>query len=253
MAISLASISRTQRNSLPPRVVVHGPHGVGKTTLGASAYNPIFLPLEDGLSGLEVDAFPLLTTFAQVREALQTLRTSEHSFGTAVVDSLDWLEPLVWAEACARNKWTNIEAPGFGKGYAEAANDWREFLELCNALRTERGMAVVLIAHSEIKRFEAPDTEAFERYQIKLQRSGGALVQEWADVIGFAQFETAIKKEAVGMNQRARGIATGRRLLHVTEKPAYVAKNRYGMPDTLELSWPSLIAAMNPPAAAQAA
>jgi len=253
MAIALSSITKSVRNRLPPRVVVHGPHGVGKSTLGASAYNPVFLPLEDGLSGLEVDAFPLLTSYPQVREALQVLRTSEHAFGTVVVDSLDWLEPLIQAETCARNKWTNIEAPGYGKGYAEAANDWREFLDLCNALRTERGMAVVLIAHSEIKRFEAPDTEAFERYQIKLQRSAAALVQEWADVIGFAQFETAIKKEAVGMNQRARGIATGRRLLHVTEKPAYVAKNRYGMADTLELSWSALIAAMNPPAAAQAA
>ena len=254
MAINLASISKTVRNTLPPRVVVHGPHGVGKSTLGANAYAPVFLPLEDGLTGLEVNAFPLLTSYEQVRQALQSLRTEPHTFGTVVIDSLDWLEPLIWAEVCSRNKWTSIEQPGYGKGYVETLSLWREVLDLCNALRTERGMAVMLIAHSEIKRFEAPDTEAFERYQIKLQRSAAALVQEWADIIGFAQFETAIKKEAVGFNtQRARGVTTGRRLLHVTEKPAYVAKNRYGMVDTIDLTWPALIGAMNPTPVAQAA
>ncbi len=55
MAISLASISRTQRASAPPRIVVHGTQGVGKSTFAAGAYKPIFLPFEDGLTGIETD------------------------------------------------------------------------------------------------------------------------------------------------------------------------------------------------------
>ena len=252
MAISLQSIARTTRASAPPRVVIHGPHGVGKSTLGANAYNPIFLPFENGLSGIETSAFPLLTTWADTLAALDTLVREPHEFGTAVLDSADWLEPIVWSEACRVNSWTSIEAPGFGKGYVEANRLWRELLDRLDALRA-RGMAVILIAHSQIKRFEAPDTEAYERYEIKLQRGAAALVQEWADVIGFANFETAIKKENTGMSgTRARGIATGRRLMHVVEKPAYVAKNRYGMPDSILLDWNALLTAMTPPAPAQA-
>ena len=57
MSISLSSISRTTRNALPPRVVIHGAQKIGKSTFAANAFKPIFLPLEDGLSGLEVDAF----------------------------------------------------------------------------------------------------------------------------------------------------------------------------------------------------
>lgn len=246
MAISLASIAKTTRANTPPRVVIHGEHGVGKSTLGASAYNPIFLPFEDGLSGIETNAFPLLTSYADAEAAIDTLAKEKHDFGTVVLDSLDWLEPLIWQHVCQKNSWTSIEQPGYGKGYIEANTTWRQFLDKLDGLRN-RGMAIVAIAHSEIKHFDAPDTEAYDRYQIKLQRGAAALVQEWADVIGFAQIETAVKKESAGFsNTRVRGVATGRRLLHVAGKPAYVAKNRYGMPDTIPLDWQSLMSAMSP-------
>lgn len=244
MAISLKSIARTSRASAPPRIVIHGPHGVGKSTLGASADAPVFLPLEDGLSGLEVDAFPQLSNWAEMREALRVLESEAHQFGTAVIDSLDWLEPLIWAEVCRRGDKPSIEAFGYGKGYAEALPIWREFLDACDRLRT-RGMAVILIAHSEIKRFDAPDSDPFDRYQIKLHKGAAALVQEWADVIGFANFETTVKKTDTGFGAtRARGIGTGRRLLHVVEKPAFVAKNRFALPDTLPLDWSALVSAI---------
>ena len=249
MSISLASISKTKRNSLPPRVVVHGAQKVGKTTFAAGAFKPVFLPLEDGLAGLEADAFPLLTSLDQVMEAIEVVKTSE--FGTVVVDSLDWLEPLVWAAACARNNWTSIEQPGYGKGYVEANADWRRFFDALSDLRTHHGKAIVLIAHSAVKRFEAPDVEAFDRYELKLQKGPLGLAIEWADIIGFAQEEMAIKKEKDGFNNmRARGIGTGRRVLHVNSKPSFIAGNRYGLPDTIDLSWNALMGAMNPVAQA---
>lgn len=250
MAISLASISKTTRNAKPPRVVIHGAQKVGKSTFAAGAYKPIFLPLEDGLSGIETSAFPLLQSFDQVMEALDAL-TAPNDFGTVVVDSLDWLEPLVWDYAAKRNGWKSIEAPGYGKGYIEANADWRQFFALLDSLRDDHGKAVILIAHSSVKRFEAPDVEAFDRYELKLQKGALGLAVEWADIIGFAQEEVITKKESNGFNTRTRGIGTGRRVLHVNAKPSFIAGNRYGMPDTIDLSWSALIAAMNP--AAQAA
>lgn len=251
MAISLASISKTSRNALPPRVVIHGAQKVGKSTFAAGAYNPIFLPLEDGLSGLETNSFPLLTSYKQVDEALLSLYQEKHDFGTVVVDSTDWLEPLIWAHVCELNNWTSIEQPGYGRGYVEANKVWRDFLDKLNTLRVEKGMAVILIAHSAVKRFEAPDSEAFDRYELKMQKGALGLIVEWADVIGFAQEETAIKKEAQGQNVRARGVSTGRRILHCNAKPSFIAGNRYGLPDVIPLKWDALVGAMNP--AAQAA
>lgn len=250
MAISLSSISKTTRNSLPPRVVIHGDGGVGKTTFAAGAYAPIFLPFEDGLSGIETSAFPLLTSYDQALEAIATLAGDGHEYGTAVVDSLDWLEPLIWHKVARAAGKQSIEEISYGKGYAEALPLWRDFLDGLNHLREAKGMAVILIAHSEIKRFEAPDSEPFDRYQIKLHKGANAMVREWADVIGFAHHETAIKKENNGFTTRSRGIGTGRRLLRVVETPACVAKNRYALPECVDLTWNALIHAMTPQAAA---
>lgn len=247
MAISLASISKTTRCSAPPRIVVHAQQGVGKTTFAAGAYKPIFLPFEDGLTGLEVDAFPLLTNYADTIAALDTLAEGGHEFGTVVLDSLDWLEPVIWKQVCIDAGKGSIEEIPYGKGYTEAGNYWRQLLAKLDVLRA-RGMAVILIAHTEVKRFDAPDMDAYDRYQIKLHRVAAGLVIEWADIVGFAQMETALKKEKQGFSDRVRGISTGRRVLRTNEAAAYMAKNRYSLPDPLPLEWPSLMAALNPPA-----
>lgn len=248
MAISLSSISKTTRNSLPPRVVIHGAQKVGKSTFAAGSYNPIFLPLEDGLSGIETNSFPLLQSYAEVEAALLSLYQEKHDFGTVVVDSTDWLEPLIWKHVCDKNQnqWASIETPGYGRGYVEANAVWREFLDKLNTLRMEKGMAIILIAHSAVKNFKAPDSEAFDRYELKMQKGALGLIVEWADAILFAQEETAIKKEVIGQNTRARGISTGRRIMNTNAKPSFIAGNRYSLPDVLPLEWNALVNAMAP-------
>ena len=77
----------------------------------------MFVLTEDGLGKLQVPHFPLATSYAEVAEALDALLDEDHAYSTVVVDSVDWLEPLIWAEACRRNGWQSIESPGFGKGY----------------------------------------------------------------------------------------------------------------------------------------
>lgn len=250
MAISLSSISKTRRAAQPPRVIVHGAQGVGKSTFAASAHAPIFLPFEDGLTGLEVDAFPRLTSYEEAMDALRVLAKEQHDYGTVVIDSLDWLEPLVWAKVAAAHGKASIEDIPYGKGYAEALPLWRGIFDALNWLREQRSMAVILIAHSQVKRFEAPDSEPFDRYELKLHKGASALAVEWADIVGFAHHETAIKKDSTGFTTRARGVATGRRMLRVAETPACVAKNRYALPDLIPLSWPALMEAMAPAAPA---
>jgi hypothetical protein len=62
----------------------------------------------------------LLSTYAEVRDALAALGSEPHDFKTVVLDSLDKLEGLIWADVCATNNWPSIEAPGYGKGYVIA-------------------------------------------------------------------------------------------------------------------------------------
>jgi hypothetical protein len=51
-------------------------------------------------------------------------------------------------------------------------------------LRRVHGKAV-LIAHSLLKRFNAPDMEAFDRYELKHQKGSLGLAVEWGEQIPF--------------------------------------------------------------------
>ena len=52
MAVSLKSIVKN-RELGPPRILLYAPHGIGKTTFGAGAPKPIFIPTEDGLNDID--------------------------------------------------------------------------------------------------------------------------------------------------------------------------------------------------------
>ena len=127
MAISLASISRSTPK--PPRIVIFGDAGIGKTTFAVSAPDPIVLQTEDGLGALDVPAFPLAKSFGEVMEAIYSLYEEDHLYKTLVVDSLDWAEPLIWQQVCQSSKVESIESLGYGKGYIEALTYWRQLFE----------------------------------------------------------------------------------------------------------------------------
>ena len=106
--MSLANI-RKKAKQKPPRIVLYGGAGVGKTFFAASTNKPIFILCEDGMGKIEADHFPLATSFEDVLKNLQSLLDNDNDYKTLVVDSLDWLEPLIWDKACQDNNWKSIE------------------------------------------------------------------------------------------------------------------------------------------------
>lgn len=250
MALSLASI-QTTKDTKPPRILIYSSHGVGKTTFANNAPNPVFIQTEDGEGSLALNTFGLLTTYDEVIEAINVLGAEDHGFNTVVIDSLDHLEPLVWQKVCSVHGWDSIEAPGYGKGYVEADVYWRHLLTMLDALRNHKNMVVIMTAHAKIEKFESPEHDSFDRFDIKLHKRANGLVQELVDVILFANHKMMVTKEESGFNKkRGRGIGTNQRVLYTTEQPAYVAKNRYSLPPEMPLDWPSfeatLLAARQP-------
>ena len=235
MAISLASLRRGGAPK-PPILVPYGSHGVGKTSLGAGAPNPIFLRTEDGLGMIDAATFDMLRTYDDVMQAIGELVNGEHDFQTAVLDSLDWLEPIIWSEACRANQWANIETPGYGKGYVAVNDLWRVVLDGLAALRDERGMGIILLAHAEVKKHEPPESEPYDRYQIKMHKGASALVQERADAVMFLNYRVSlVKDKPKEKDSRVRAVGGGQRVLYTSERPSHLAKNRWRMDDQISL------------------
>lgn len=231
----------------PLRVLLYGQEGVGKSTFAASAPAPIFLGAEDGTAQLDVVRFPTPESWNEVLEAVATLTNEQHKFQTLVVDTLDWVEPLLWAHMIRRdrnpkNDLKTIEDYGYGKGYNAALDDWRVLLAALERLRKAKGMHVVLLAHSWIKSFKNPEGDDFDRYELKLNAKAAGLWKEWADDVLFARFEILAHKDT--QTRRVRGVSTGARLIHTERTAAYDAKNRHSLPEELPLAWADYEAAV---------
>lgn len=236
------TLSLETEKALPPRILIYGPEGVGKTKFGSLADAPVFIQTEKGLAGQTgIKRYPVAATFKDVMDSLTELATKEHDRKTLVVDSLDWLEPLIWAQVCKENNVSTIEKAGggFGKGYAMALDLWREYLQALDYLNEQKLMTIIQIAHSQVKRYENPETEAYDRLSIKLQDgkniSAAGLVMEYSDMVIFANYYVAVSKEDGGgfSKGRKRAVGSGERILYFSEKPAFKAKSRFTLPEEI--------------------
>lgn len=245
MAMTLDSIQHGVSQA-PPRIIIYGVQGIGKTTMLANAPYPVMIQTEDGEGVTDIPRFPLARNFDDVMEAINILATTDHNYKTLGVDSLDWTEPMVWAKTIELNPTTNkgggiassIESYGYGKGFAMALDQWREYLDGINYLRNHKNMMIIQTAHSKITRFESPEMDAYDKYELKLQHSAKtsacALVQEHSDIVLFANYKVSVTEaEKKGDQKRHRAIGKGVRMLYTQERPAYSAKNRYNLPESI--------------------
>ena len=237
----LNSIKRGKAQSAP-RIFLYATHGIGKSTFASQAPNPIFIQTEDGLGNIDTASFPLATSTDDVMAAITTLYTEPHDFKTVVLDSADWCETIFQKEIETTHEAKDL---AYGKGALILADKWKQTLDGLNALRNDKGMAVIILGHCEIKRFDSPEVESYDRYQPKLQARASALVQEWADAVLFANYRTFVRKEDVGFNKTvSKATSTGERLLHTAETPSYLAKNRFSLPHDMPLDWAHFQAAL---------
>ncbi|MCF0234399.1 MAG: ATP-binding protein [Thermoguttaceae bacterium] len=234
--IDLSAIRRGKEPS-PPRIMLYGIEGVGKSTFAAGFPDAIFIPTEDGLGQIDCASFPICQTFEDALDDLNALINNQNDFKTIVIDSLSGLERLIWAATCRDwGKVDNIEqvGKGFGKGYVAALSYWEKILKALDKLRSQKKCATVLIAHAKAEEYSDPETPAFKRFAPRLQKLACGLINEWVDLSLFGTREFGA----------ARGDKGGERVVISAESPRNAGKSRYAIPEVLPMKADALMAAI---------
>ena len=206
----------------PWYAILYGAPGVGKTTLASLAPDPVFLDLERGTDLLDVSRVTLDDT--TLSGALNHLIEAE--FSTLVIDSLTALERVHTAQMCAEKGWTTIEALDFGR----SKKMWRqEFTKLITDIGRnfrEAGKNVLVIAHAKVREVTDPvSQQTYDRFELDCDKDLHPQVISQVDGVFLLKQKVLVKDD--------KAIGNGTRVLLTTDKPQYVAKSRWPIPDEI--------------------
>jgi hypothetical protein len=233
MSNSILDRIKRGNSKLKPRTLLSGPEGIGKSTFAAQSPVPVFIAPEDGLTGLDyVDRF-----IPESLDDLHLLLDSfivEIKFQTIVIDTMDWLERLITTSICKTNEKKNIEEFGYGKGYVLLENELVKILAKLDVIRSKHNVGIVMLAHVQLRTFNDPRGISYDRYEMKGNKKFTGVLREWPDACLFAIFEVVKAKIGKDENENAKA---GDRVVHTQWSPAWDAKNRLNLPETIKLDW----------------
>ena len=224
---------------MPHCLIVFGLEGVGKSSFAASFPKPFFVDLEGGSKSFNVDRVTDVT-WNETLDVLEELKTTDYM--TIVIDSLDWLEALLHKHVCEKQKVSAIEDSfgSYGKWVNGVLGEWKPFVQLLKELRS-LGKNIVMISHYQVKVFNDPATSLpYDRYTLKLVDKVSAMFKEWVDCVLFANFET-YSGSTDAKAKKGKGFSTGLRKLYCEKRAAYDAKNRFGLPESINLAYEEFI------------
>lgn len=242
--MSILSSIKKGRIRRPKYLLVYGVDGVGKTSLAADAPDVIFLAAEKGTDNFDINRYHP-KNWEDVLVFLKALTEEAHEFKTLAIDSIDWLEPMIWKSIADDAGKASIDDIGYGKGYLYAM-DYHRLLEAILQRVRARGLDIVILGHAKIEKFTDPKNmgNQYDRYTLKLHKAASDFWREAVDAVLFADYQVLTKED--DKTKKISVIDEERRILHTQRKAGFDAKNRYGLPSKIKLSpikpWTSLVA-----------
>jgi hypothetical protein len=188
---------------MPAKLVIMGVPKIGKSRFAAAADDPFYLNIEGGLDyiGKDVRATPLLTAFDDVIGWLKHIyETDAFQCKTIVLDSADWLESLAQARLVKLHNAKSITDPSvkefaYFRCVVTAAEDAQRVLGWLDAIYKKRGIKCIIIAHTQIRNVDLPNKEQYSRYELKLSKYFGSRLNEWADLLLFADYSFHVTQD----------------------------------------------------------
>ena len=179
----------------PPRVVLYGSPGVGKSTFGADARNPVFVCTEDGVDNLPVDQFEKPDSWQKLIANIKVVATEEHDYEWIVLDTLNGAVDLAANHVCQTmygGQWTAKKGDGgylaWGQGPKATSEEMRPLLDLLDKCRN-RGMGVLLLAHTGLHNVQHPVDGTYTKFAPDIDKTIWARVSKWSDLTLRADYE----------------------------------------------------------------
>lgn len=221
------------------RLVAFGAEGIGKSTFASQFPDPLFIDLEGGTHQLDVARLPKPETWDDLLEEIDAVIEEPSICRTLVIDTADRAEVLLTNALLTESGAKSIEAygGGYGKGYTAIQERFQK--DLLNRLDRviAKGVNVTILAHAIMRKLESPEDPPYDRWELKVSKKVAPIVKEWADILLFLNYDILVTQND-GERNKARG--SGKRMMHANHMPTYDAKNRYGLPNDMELSFAPL-------------
>lgn len=229
----------------PPRLVINGVEGVGKTTLASHAPGAAIIMAagETGYTTLlgadRVPSIPYMLT-SSWQETLATVRSVAKEPGeikTLVLDALNGFEHQCQSYICDQHysgDWGEHGFTSFMRGYEQSGKEWLQLLKALDDCH-DAGIGIIILSHIHIKAFNNPEGSPYDRYQTDAHQKTWSPTHKWADAVLFMTFKSAVVQDKA--TKRTHAIPSGgrTRVIHTERTDAYDAKNRYGMPASITI------------------
>lgn len=217
---------------IPIKLGIYGAEGIGKTSLANELPDPLFIDTENGSSRINCRRIKT-SNWENITAIVKSVIDNPTICKTLIIDTLDKAESFCIDYLCQKFRKANIEDWGYGRGYTILQDEVNRLFELLNKVIAV-GIHVVVIAHGKPRKFELPEEAgAFDRWELKLTRQVGPLFKEWCDILLFCNYKTYV----VTTDNNTKKAQGGKRVMYTTHHACWDAKNRFNLPDELELSF----------------
>lgn len=237
----------------PPRLLLYGDPGVGKTTFGASAVDPILIVTEAGAQGLDVFRLPntgVCQSWGDLIECVTVLEGNGHDRTTVTIDTINQAVTLCEDFVCKRDfggVWNASRGQegfnSFGKGNFAVAQEMKKLLNHLDTLQNN-GMMVILCAHTGQHKVANALGSDYTAYGADVPRQTWAVLSAWADQIAHA---TSVVRTVSREGEKVKAISGGsERWMYFEPEPGRIVKSRagYEMPSQVLFDYSSYASAL---------
>ena len=244
MAASILSQIGVKTASRPPRTVLCGVPGVGKTTFVCNTPRPFIIAVEEGMVGFEYVQQWQPKNFTDFKAMLEGIIGAEPGtlpFETLVIDTLDALERMIYEHLCVLGRVDSIEeyGKGFGKGFTRGRELLEGVMSDLDSIGSKHNIPIWITSHAMVKPMKRPDGVIFDAWTLKGNEKFNSSLTGWADMVLFANIEAFQAGDA-----KDRKANEGERVLYTEKSLISEGKNRYGLPPVLAFEYAAFAAEM---------